>query len=110
MFQEDKTIGIGLTEPKPLEEWRLILLNAAQYLREHGWTQEQYGQAGGPACAFGAMMFGPTHHDKTSVGLASYKLEKFIRCDDIVFWNDAPVRTADEVIAAMEACARHIEE
>lgn len=88
-----------------------ILRKAADVIRERGWHQGDYEGPGGGVCAEGAINVvcngtpnesGETAH-KARVVLASF-LNNIINS-----WNDAPDRTVDEVIAALEEAAKRAE-
>lgn len=87
---------------EPMERWRVTLLKAAQYIREHGHCKGSFVTKSGEVCAMGAIQaVGPLFP-------ALIVLEKVI-CGgsmSIALWNDAPERTASEVIAALEKAAR----
>lgn len=84
------------------------LLSAARTLRRSGWCQRKYfdPQTGG-RCAVGAIEASARFRSC----LACVRLSEHLGIDvnQLSSWNDAPGRTADEVIAAMEAAA-HTEE
>ena len=77
-----------------------ILLRAAEVLERDGWTQ-------------GASTCGRKRCAMTAIGDADGRIEErerlraVIGSNSIVDWNDAPGRTASEVIAAMREAARH---
>ena len=70
---------------------REICLKAAQRLREVGWRQGAIGPEDGPHCMLGACRWVTRYH-VAAAGEAA------------IAWNDTPGRTAEEVIAALEAC------
>jgi hypothetical protein len=82
---------------------------AAEVLRRDGWTRDTFTDDDGCHCVAGAVgvVTGETYIDRwreaivtlaVSRGLAPWPLS-------VYRWNDAPERTADEVIAALEAAA-----
>lgn len=82
-----------------------ILLGAAEYLRVHGWVQRM-GDPGGPRCAVGAVISvhqGPERLDAYAAFADAAGID--LRALSIGDWNDAPGRTAEEVIAAFERAA-----
>jgi len=97
---------------------REICLKAAQRLREVGWRQNKYGPEQGPHCMVGACRWAAgyfaapltaTHAELDQAGhAASSAVANVVRprrgAIAASFWNDAPGRTAEEVIAALEAC------
>lgn len=111
MFQEDKSIGVGLTPAAPLEPWQCILLNAATYLRRYGWQQAAYGGDGEPACIVGAVKSTIIYNEQKDIVMeALQRLRIFTGhqlnyTTTIVSWNDQDGQTAENVIATMEACA-----
>lgn len=87
-----------------------ILLRAADILRLDGWRQDDAGRVGEPRCVLGALRAAclPRHpdieHAEACGKLRAHVYERFGEAD-LVQWNDAPDRTADEVIAALRAAA-----
>jgi hypothetical protein len=91
---------------------------AAEVLRRDGWTQE-YMHCDGKHCALGAVevVVDPDLHDDDGwddeqnrrFADAAKLLRRVTGESQIVDWNDAPGRTADEVIAALEAAAQAAE-
>ena len=77
------------------------LLDAADYIRKHGWCQgESFGE-GETVCAAGAIW---------SVNIdqwedAMWALADHIGTPNVGDWNDKPDRTKEEVIAALEQAA-----
>jgi hypothetical protein len=80
---------------------------AAEVLRRDGWTQEKFTSLAGCHCAAGAMRMVAEDVEKwrdaidalcDGLAIAPYPIS-------VYRWNDAPERTADEVIAALEAAA-----
>jgi hypothetical protein len=110
-------------ETKPevkLEPWRQHLLDAAQYIREHGWFQGGICDASQErVCLIGSLYASVGLLDaaaKRTPNLALRIDEEWCRvlgylglnprkCD-IADWNDATGRTQEEVIAALEGSAR----
>lgn len=88
----------------------LVLLAAADYIEKHGHLKGRNGGFNGaPACAVGAMSA-----TSMTVGtfnkVASHFSKYLVHCTGKKFetigdWNDAPERTADEVIHALRAAA-----
>jgi hypothetical protein len=90
-------------ETKPevqLEPWRQHLLDAAQYIREHGWCQRTIRDEEGRVCLIGALQ----SVEGWENSVAPTMLRRIISC--IPSWNNAPGRTKEEVIAALEGAAR----
>lgn len=83
-----------------------VLNQAADYLQEHGWIQGGLGKPGGPRCAMGALksVLGET----SVIEFVAYPPYRALRRHVGGFvsdWNDAPERTADQVIATLRAAA-----
>lgn len=82
---------------RALPQERQDILNAADYIREHGWCQGTMMSLGGQVCIFGAltavlggrMLSARAFLDK-ALGMPAH------------WWNDAPGRTKEEVIAKLE--------
>jgi hypothetical protein len=98
-------------ETKPeveLERWRKVLLDAAQIVRR-GWCQMALEDGKGRFCALGALHI--ADGDIADGAFSTAGRKAFIELNILVGgfipgWNNAPGRTAEEVAAAMEACAR----
>jgi hypothetical protein len=100
-----------LYDPKwNLDDASLALLEAADKLRNDGWAQGHLRTQDGRSCVVGVLRgFRVT---TLTVVVASDRLVKHLglsRTDDLMIWNDAPERTKEEVIAALEAAAYHRE-
>ena len=87
---------------------------AAEVLRRDGWCQSRSHASTGEHCAAGAIEAAVDPNWQTSSGWEAEQNVRFgaalnavQRRIDLVLtgWNDAPGRTADEVIAALEAAA-----
>ena len=94
---------------------RTDLLRAAELLEANGWQQGRFGEAGGPQCVIGALN-SAIHRAAANwlevnsrVGVAILELQGHIEAPPIV-WNDARGRTAQEVIGALRATAKKLEE
>ena len=107
----------NFVEAKPeveLEPWRVVLLEAAQYIREHGWCQGTISTDDGRVCAIGALSAAyeaAFHHRGCEIATTAMEhldatLARKGHLPDIVKFNDAPGRTAEDVALAMEECAR----
>lgn len=115
MFLKEKLDPPIVEIPQPLEPWRQVLLDAAQRLRERGWCQHALCNVQtGANCALGAMYdFRPTGERKykafvsfnDGAGASHEKLTTFLN-EPISEWNNAPGRTAEEVINTLEKVAR----
>lgn len=82
-----------------------MLFAAASRLEAGGWCLGPgigYGQAEGPTCALGAIVFvgGPRF------GVARDALKAHLGIHGVTVWNDSPGRTAKEVIGALRSAAR----
>lgn len=89
---------------------RDVLLAAADVIECNGWCQDDAGRVGGPRCVLGALrqaclpeLPGLAHAE------AHGRLRTFVHASgasfDLIAWNDAPGRTAAEVIAALRGAA-----
>lgn len=84
------------------------LLDAADYLEEHGHCKDRWSNQQGAKCLLGAIHAG--------AGSAGYQGARdrviaylgFRGVGEAVDWNNAPERTADEVIAALRGAALSI--
>jgi hypothetical protein len=93
---------------------RDLARKAAEYIKEHGWHQCDYGEPGGPVCLLGALNVvemgradpyngeGPL---TSAVGreLASHVLG---RVSGLAGWNDRPGRTQQDVTGLLLKYAR----
>jgi hypothetical protein len=76
------------------------LRRAAQEIRERGWLSGMNDENAGSVCAMAAL--GLASGDDAGVFVAARKLILDVTGSACVAnWNDAPERTADEVIAAL---------
>jgi len=98
-----------MTVPSPAQ----ILADSATYIEQHGWIQGDAENRRGEVCALGAIgrvSYAPEIpkdarwdlYDEAVELLSSY-LHK-----EIIQWNDALGRTAEDVITAMKEAA-HVE-
>lgn len=73
-------------------------MKPSELIRQKGWCQgDAYSPRGG-LCMYAALVDG--HFDAKSKEFKA--LKKSINHESIVIWNDAPGRTAEEVIAKLE--------
>lgn len=103
-----------------------VLRGAADVIRRNGWHQDSYYDSGYPdlpknecpVCARGAINIAANGlPDLTSdvTDAADDAMHQYLGIDgqfphSLADWNDAPERTADEVIAALEAAADRLDE
>jgi hypothetical protein len=85
---------------------------AAEVLRRDGWTQEVFcDPSTGSRCAQGALdaVYAPRErdgsYDESAEDAAYAQVCAVIGTNRLISWNDEPGRTAEEVIAALEAAA-----
>jgi hypothetical protein len=93
-----------------------VLDRAADVIAERGHYKGDYEGPGGEVCVAGAIRVAVTGtampHPKTAdrtrhvIGSAYNSLGRAIGDPIITYWNDAPGRPADEVIAALREAAR----
>jgi hypothetical protein len=99
-------------EIKPVDEDAAVLLRAAEIIEERGWCQE-YPDAAGRVCAGRAIMLALG----LKSGWAGNEQERIVRhrlgfsaawflSGALANWNDAPGRTAAEVIDRLRSAAR----
>ena len=86
---------------KTLSQTGKNLLLVADYIREHGWCQRQLHD-GSKSCIVGAMF-------RSIGGWPFYqergRLERHTGTKILSLWNDAPGRTAEEVLQVLEDAA-----
>ena len=87
-----------------------ILLAAARYIEEHGWTQQQFQSPHGAVCAYGAMMM--VCHGTIYMGNGAHlcdhaymKLNQLLGDDGVPVWNDGLNRTQGQVISKLREAA-----
>jgi hypothetical protein len=113
MFLEEKKEN---TTPVTLEPWRQLLLDAADVVRVHGHCKGAYQDDQYRVCVVGAIGVaaglgaGWTGNFQITSGThraleACDRLHKFLGAAHIE-WNDAPERTADEVMVGLRGAAR----
>lgn len=123
-YLPDKLFPLSVPDA-PVEAWRRALLDAAEYIRVHGWCQQFYD--GDKVCLVGALhaVLGSERVTRTiSTGATIPAFEpswpgvsddaaEQVRAhlhlpigESVADWNDEPGRTADEVISALESAAR----
>jgi hypothetical protein len=87
-----------------------LLLRAADVIREFGWVQNSFGNKRVGFCLIGAIGFAawgawrPEPDVSNQYDQAAVRLGHFL-CGDPVYYNDDPMRTKEDVIAALEAAA-----
>lgn len=110
MYFEEKSPGEVQTTLAPECQ---VLLDAADVIRKQGWIQGSY-HCGSYVCMMGAVCYAIS---KIAVPykLPANKIQIFIKAERRlgIFlnempanWNDAPGRTKEQVIAALEGAAR----
>jgi hypothetical protein len=76
-----------------------ILVEARQYLIDHGWIQGRLYAASGAVCALGATFFAcPTNPYQRETAQDCLSMI----CKDIGRWNDEPGRTIENVLALFD--------
>jgi hypothetical protein len=107
MFLRDKLLpSPDPVASPPQEPWRKALRDAAEYIRVHGHCNTGPHGPNGEVCVAVAMsQVGTAFPDFVAAIRHLAPLVGSPDPDCIVAWNDAPERTAEEVIAALEAAA-----
>lgn len=103
MFVETKREGEVVA---PVEPWRKALLDAAQYIRDHGWCQNELRNLSGNVCMVGSILFSNLQQCRNEIDPAKSRVMAHLGNSSISRWNDTPGRTKEEVIAVMETVAR----
>lgn len=85
-----------------MNEVQRVLTDASAILRTDGWTQGSFGRRTGPHCLFGAVDIA-TGDDSGLYVLVAGVVSDVIGTENRLDWNDAPGRTIDEVLWAIEA-------
>lgn len=79
---------------------------AADYIEAHGWVQGRAYLEDGRACSAGALGI-VTRNDSNLYFPAISELEQEVS-DEIVHWNDAPIREQWEVTTKMRHAAKRL--
>jgi hypothetical protein len=119
MFLDEN--AVPAVSPAQIEDWRRILLDAADYIETNGWLQDAYftaEEATGPACVMGAIV-GPgifddwPYYDQVQRDAITRLAEALFAIDEetdieaaVTGWNDYKDRTKEEVIAKLREVAR----
>lgn len=83
-----------------------VLLAAARYIEEHGWSQDgAWIERDGSACAVGGIQAVTDWDEKGLAVAAENGLCEFLGVVCAESWNDALGRTRDEVLAALRGAA-----
>lgn len=82
------------------------LLAAADVINQRGWCQGELKDKNGAVCAMGAICSVAQWQSREALD-AHRLLIAEIGCGTIVGWNDAPERTAEDVILTMKKAANH---
>ncbi len=87
---------------KTVDKTGLQLLQAAEYIREHGWCQEKMETMTGSVCVLGALgLVAPYKYED-----ALARMRKYIKAEfGVARWNDQVGRTQEEVITALQSAA-----
>ena len=97
MFLENKKEGEVTTE-----EWRTMFVAAADYIRKNGHCKK-VAFDGNKACFFGALWIVSDAKEIYFTTLLPKGMKYFSGTP--IEWNDAPERTAEEVVAKLEEIA-----
>ncbi len=96
MFLDEKKLGEEQT--RTWEPWRLVLLNAADYIERNGWCQHAE-RLGTRACVIGALK-------QVARGEVYWKAGAELRQGigaSISFWNDEPGQTVENVLETLRS-------
>lgn len=97
-----------MTSKRLLDPVSVALLEAADYIEEHGHCKNMLHTDGGQVCAIGALC---AVADFTILFSASDRVRSFLNLghelhfNPVVTWNNAPERTKEEVISAFREAA-----
>ena len=110
MYYDERTENLPAIPLKTYPELTAVqqhCLEAAEYIRSHGWRQNQWGSHYGPRCIMGALksvISDAREVPSSPYGQAYHHLHNFLqRCP--VGYNDQFERTKEEVISVLEAAA-----
>jgi len=82
-----------------------VLDKAADVIVERGWCQGQFRNSAGQVCALAAVHTAARTTPFTWVADEALGIIRKRVGMSVAYWNDAPERTADEVITALRECA-----
>lgn len=107
MFKPYETIPV---EVRPrLNPVGQCLMDGADRIRKHGHAKKVLRSPEGGYCIVGALYDVKEKVPFTAiyngVAAAAFRAIEAKTCDSILGWNDAPERTAEEVIAVLESAA-----
>ena len=98
-----RTPSYQLIDRTKLEPWRKLLLDAADGIEAKGHAKGMIDDSGA-MCVVGALSFAARERWRLIIE-AIEPLRIFLGVPCVVDWQDAPERTAAEVIDTMRACA-----
>lgn len=81
---------------------------AVEFIAERGWCQFRMNGRYGEACAIGALTMVCLPYDRYAYNFAVNLLADHVMTN-VAAWNDAPGRTADEVMMTMLAVAAKLD-
>jgi hypothetical protein len=87
----------------PIEPWRQVLLDAAARIERRGLAKGELLGCNGSLCTMGALQ--EAARNGFAALKAAEKLRAFLKVQNIPNWNDARLRTKDEVVCALRECA-----
>lgn len=95
---------------KPLKQWQIDLLNAANHIEHHGWRQGGMGGDTGPVCAWGAVLAVTMPSNAATYGgifrfIRGCLRLRFYLGEEVPRWNDRPERTKADVVNLLRNCA-----
>lgn len=91
-----------------LSPWQKTLLEAAEIIKKNGHRKGAAGSMGTARCVVGAICEAGFHaggRSQSVIDEACNRVQQLVVPTNIVDWNDAPERTADEVIKALQEAA-----
>jgi hypothetical protein len=86
--------------------FRILAGKAADYIREHGWTQHVAEEADGRACLIHAMLQARARMDTKELAyrrLREHFADFALGGSMTSIWNDHPDRTESEVLGVLDA-------
>lgn len=83
-----------------------IFTKAAKILNEQGWCQGSAGSANGPMDVDTAILFANIELHQQKYPQSLNRFRKVIGQTQILAWNDAPGRTKEQVIQALNQAAK----
>jgi hypothetical protein len=90
-----------------LDEVSLHLLRAADFMEQHGWCRNEYKNAKGNVCLWGAIALADGFVPTPVIGghPAVTRMYKVIHTNCMINWNDSECKSKEEAVAKLREAA-----